>query len=75
MRRLELAAQEALDKDRLSKELLDIEQRYAGILDRAPIGLAMLDPQGSLLSANSMSAILCLPSKKPGYIVLPFHAV
>ncbi|TVY46783.1 Hybrid signal transduction histidine kinase K [Lachnellula occidentalis] len=51
-RRRNVARQEALDRDRLYKELSDSETKFARFASRAPIGLAMLDPNGKVLSAN-----------------------
>jgi len=51
-RRAALARQEALDRDRLSKELSEAETKFARFATRAPIGLAILGVDGLALSAN-----------------------
>ncbi|TVY31954.1 Hybrid signal transduction histidine kinase K [Lachnellula subtilissima] len=53
-RRRNLARQEALDRDRLHKELSDSQTKFARFASRAPIGLAILDPNGKVLSANDV---------------------
>ncbi|PBP17289.1 M2QJ, histidine kinase-group XI protein [Diplocarpon rosae] len=53
-RRQLLARKEALDRDRLSKELSDDETKFARFATRAPVGLAILSPDGSALSANDL---------------------
>jgi len=45
-RRAALARQEALDRDRLSKELSEAETKFARFATRAPIGLAILGVDG-----------------------------
>lgn len=49
-----IAQEEALKRQELEQKLFISEQRYAGLLARAPIGLAMMDPEGDVLSANGM---------------------
>lgn len=51
-RRQQLARQEALDRERLYKELSESESKFARFATRAPIGLAILKPDGTALSAN-----------------------
>lgn len=51
-RRAELARQEALDRERLYKELSESESKFARFARRAPIGLGILKPDGTALSAN-----------------------
>ncbi|PVH76512.1 hypothetical protein DL98DRAFT_592105 [Cadophora sp. DSE1049] len=46
-RRQSLARQEALDRDRLSRELSESETKFARFATRAPIGLAVLSPDES----------------------------
>lgn len=53
-RRQFLARQEALDRDRLSRELSESETKFAKFATRAPIGLAVLSPDGSAQSANDL---------------------
>jgi PAS domain-containing protein len=53
-RRQNLARQEALDRDRLYKELSESETKFARFATRAPIGLAILKPDGLALSANAL---------------------
>jgi len=53
-RRQNLARQEALDRDRLYKELSESETKFARFATRAPIGLAVLKPDGLALSANAL---------------------
>jgi hypothetical protein len=51
-RRQLLERQEALDRDRLYKELSESESKFARFAQRAPVGLAILKPDGTALSAN-----------------------
>jgi hypothetical protein len=60
-RRAQLARQEALDRDRLYKELSESESKFARFARRAPIGLGILKPDGTALSANGESPIFNLP--------------
>ncbi|KAG4441101.1 hypothetical protein IFR05_003391 [Cadophora sp. M221] len=53
-RRQFLARQEALDRDRLSRELSESETKFAKFATRAPIGLAVLSPDGFAQSANDL---------------------
>ncbi|KAH9206546.1 hypothetical protein DL95DRAFT_429523 [Leptodontidium sp. 2 PMI_412] len=53
-RRQFLARQEALDRDRLSRELSEAETKFAKFATRAPIGLAILTPDGFAQSANDL---------------------
>jgi PAS domain-containing protein len=53
-RRQNLARQEALDRDRLNKELSESETKFARFATRVSIGLAILKPDGLALSANSL---------------------
>ncbi|TVY87782.1 Histidine protein kinase [Lachnellula willkommii] len=53
-RREKLARGEALDRDRLYKELSDSETKFAKFASRAPVGLAVLDPNGTALFANDI---------------------
>ncbi|KAL2062576.1 hypothetical protein VTL71DRAFT_5648 [Oculimacula yallundae] len=53
-RRQSLARQEALDRDRLSRELSESETKFAKFANRAPIGLAVLSPDGFAQSANDL---------------------
>lgn len=53
-RRQLLARQEALDRARLSRELSESETKFARFASRAPIGLAILAPDGTTLSANPL---------------------
>ncbi|CZT53029.1 related to sensory transduction histidine kinase [Rhynchosporium secalis] len=53
-RRQSLARQEALDRDRLSRELSEAETKFAKFANRAPIGLAVLSPDGFAQSANEL---------------------
>lgn len=53
-RRQLLARQEALDRARLSRELSESETKFARFASRAPIGLAILTPDGTALSANPL---------------------
>jgi hypothetical protein len=50
--RQKLQRQEALDRERLYKELSESESKFARFATRAPIGLAILRPDGTALSAN-----------------------
>ncbi|KAG0646582.1 hypothetical protein D0Z07_7546 [Hyphodiscus hymeniophilus] len=49
-----VARQEAIDRDRLYKELSESESKFARFAQRAPIGLAILKPDGTALSANDL---------------------
>lgn len=51
-RRQYLARQEAVHRDRLSRELSESEKRFAKFVERAPIGIAILSPDGLAISAN-----------------------
>jgi hypothetical protein len=51
-RRQQLEYQEALDRERLYKELSESESKFARFARRAPIGLGILKPDGTALSAN-----------------------
>ena len=51
-RRALAARQEALDRERLYKELSESESKFARFTQRAPIGLAILKPDGIAQSAN-----------------------
>lgn len=51
-RRAQSARQEGLDRERLYKELSESESKFARFARRAPIGLAILKPDGAALSAN-----------------------
>jgi hypothetical protein len=53
-RRQLLAKQEAIDLDRLYRELSDSETKFARFATRAPIGLAILKTNGLALSANEL---------------------
>jgi hypothetical protein len=53
-RRQQLAREEALDRDRLYRELSEAETKFARFATRAPIGLGILTPEGLALSANDL---------------------
>ncbi len=53
-RRQQLARQEAIDRARISRELSESETKFARFASRAPIGLAILTPDGLALSANPL---------------------
>ncbi|KAH7324107.1 hypothetical protein BKA65DRAFT_555769 [Rhexocercosporidium sp. MPI-PUGE-AT-0058] len=53
-RRQFLARQEAIDRDRLSRQLSESETKFARFATRAPIGLAVLSPDGFAHSANDL---------------------
>jgi len=53
-RQQQVATEEALDRDRLSKQLSESETRFARFATRAPVGLAILEPNGLALSANPL---------------------
>jgi PAS domain-containing protein len=53
-RRQLVAKQEALDRDRLYRELSDSETKFARFATRAPIGLAILKANGLAMSANEL---------------------
>lgn len=53
-RRQSLARQEALDRERLFRELTESESKFAKFAQRAPIGLAILTSTGIALSANEL---------------------
>ena len=57
-RRQQLEGQEALDRERLYKELSESESKFARFATRAPIGLAILKPDGTALSANGKLFLL-----------------
>ncbi|TVY81656.1 Autoinducer 2 sensor kinase/phosphatase LuxQ [Lachnellula suecica] len=61
-RRSNADLQEALDRDRLHKELSESETKFARFATRAPIGLAILKPDGEALSANPLWRELTLLS-------------
>jgi hypothetical protein len=47
-----------MERERLSKELSESETKFARFATRAPIGLAILRPDGYSLSANGKYATL-----------------
>jgi hypothetical protein len=51
-RRAQLARKEAIDRERLSRQLSESETKFARFATRAPIGFAVLTPEGFALSAN-----------------------
>lgn len=53
-RRQSLAKFDAADRARLIRELTDSENKFAKFANRAPIGLAILDPDGTALTANDL---------------------
>ncbi|KUJ17292.1 uncharacterized protein LY89DRAFT_733155 [Mollisia scopiformis] len=53
-RRQSLARLAALDRERLFRELTESETKFAKFATRAPIGLAILAPDGTALSANDL---------------------
>jgi PAS domain-containing protein len=53
-RRAQVARQEALHRDRLYRELSESENKFTRFAARAPIGLAILRPDGTALSANGV---------------------
>jgi PAS domain-containing protein len=53
-RRQQISRDEALDRDRLYRELSEAETKFARFATRAPIGLGILTPQGLALSANDL---------------------
>ncbi|KAE9364382.1 hypothetical protein N431DRAFT_354787 [Stipitochalara longipes BDJ] len=53
-RRQQISREEALDRDRLYRELTESETKFAKFATRAPIGLGILTPQGLALSANDL---------------------
>ncbi|CZR56780.1 related to sensory transduction histidine kinase [Phialocephala subalpina] len=53
-RRQSLARLAALDRERLFRELTESETKFARFATRAPIGLAILAPDGTALSANDL---------------------
>ena len=55
-RRQQLARTETMERERLSKELSESETKFARFATRAPIGLAILRPDGYALSANGECA-------------------
>ena len=57
-RQQKLERQEALDRERLYKELSESESKFARFATRAPIGLAILKPDGTALSANGKLFLL-----------------
>jgi PAS domain-containing protein len=57
-RRQQLARTETMERERLSKELSESETKFARFATRAPIGLAILRPDGYSLSANGKYATL-----------------
>lgn len=53
-RRQQISREEALDRDRLYRELSEAETKFARFATRAPIGLGILTPEGIALSANDL---------------------
>ena len=53
-RRQQISREEALDRDRLYRELSEAETKFARFATRAPIGLGLLTPDGLALSANDL---------------------
>jgi PAS domain-containing protein len=53
-KRQQLATEEALDRDRLYRELSESETKFSKFAARAPIGLGILTPEGLALSANDL---------------------
>jgi len=53
-RRQQISREEALDRDRLYRELSEAETKFARFATRAPIGLGILTPDGLALSANDL---------------------
>jgi PAS domain-containing protein len=53
-RRQSLAREEALNRDRLYRDLSDAETKFARFANRAPIGLGILTPEGLALYANDL---------------------
>jgi PAS domain-containing protein len=53
-RRQQISTEEALDRDRLYRELSEAETKFARFATRAPIGLGILTPDGIALSANDL---------------------
>lgn len=51
----------AINRDRLSEQLSDSESKFAKFATRAPVGLAILTPDGVALSANDLWLVFPLP--------------